>query len=364
VTPTRGSMSGRIGRSLWVGRVPLLAMLAGAGVILLALVLLALPGTSSPGSVAFTSPRSASQGAMAGMNMEDLPPPVPKLAANSPCTPTQCPIAKPAGDELAVAGELGATMAAAWITPSDDALRVRLELLNAYLGPVREPITVGGDPPRRACGPGCWTLTLDHAPRALTIVAREDGHRYSVSLPLRWKRGMSGEARSLVNRATLTMAAFIGLRLRETTATGTPGLPGSFEDVSYRLSEPDAMSARAAGYRGRDVTIGTTQWTFVPGLGWERNSYIGTADEGFHTASLFDWNLDAQSVQVLSETVHGGQRTAEVALMNPTVPAWLRMRVDLDTGRVMQVRTVTQGKFTTDRYSSYGVPQRILPPSA
>jgi hypothetical protein len=54
---------------------------------------------------------------------------------------------------------------------------------------------------------------------------------------------------------------------------------------------------------------------------------------------------------------------AEIALMNPTVPAWLRLTMNMETGLVTHVRAVTQGKFTSDRYSDYGAAQRILPPT-
>jgi hypothetical protein len=353
----------RFRRAYGSGPVHLIVTLAGLAVIGLALASLAAPGgaTQAPGATGASG--STRRSAMAGMDMSNQPPPIPKLAASSPCTATACPIPKPGPSELAVAGELGSAMAAAWIIPGAGALHVRVELLNLDLGPVREPTTFAGDPPRRACGPGCWTLTLRGAARSLTIAAREAGHRYAVTLPLRWKRGESATARRLVEQAVGAMASLIGVRLEETTAAGTPGLPGSFDDVHFLLSAPDAMSAYATGYAERQVTIGTMQWTYLPGAGWESGTYAGNGTASFSTAALFDWNHDEQSAQLLSETDRAGRVTAEIALMNPSVPAWLRITMNAGTGVVSQVRTVTQGKFIADRYSDYGAPQRILPPT-
>jgi hypothetical protein len=300
---------------------------------------------------------------MAGMDMADLPPPIPKLAASSPCTATQCPIPHPGPDELSVAGELGSNMAAAWITPAGNALHVRFELLNLDLGPVREATAFAGDPPRAACGPGCWTLTLPGTARGLTVAAREDGRRYAVTLPLRFEHGRQSTARNLVSQAVGAMTSLIGVRDVETIATGAPGAPGSFFEVHYLLSAPDALRSYATGYSDRQVTIGPTQWTYLPGVGWLKGSYSGNGTGSFSTAALFDWGHDDQSAQVLGVTDRDGTRLAEIALMNPTVPAWLRLTMNTATGLVTAVRTVTQGKFATDRYADYGAAQRILPPT-
>jgi hypothetical protein len=363
VAPAEPPALRRFRRAYGSGPIHLIATLAGFVVIGLALASLAAPGgaTQAVGATGTISTRHAS--AMAGMDMSGLPPPIPKLAATSPCTATACPIPHPRPAELSVAGELGSSMAAAWITPAGHVLHVRFELLNLDLGPVREPTTFAGDPPRVPCGPGCWTLTLPGTERGLTIAAREDGKRYEVTLPLRYEHGQQPLARRLVNQAVGAMTALIGVRDEETTASGTPGTPGSFIDVHYLLSAPDALEGHASGYADRQVTIGPTQWTYVAGVGWLKGSYSGNGTGSFSTAALFDWDYDEQSAQLLGVTRSGGTRVAEIALMNPTVPAWLRLTMNMETGLVTHVRAVTQGKFTSDRYSDYGAAQRILPPT-
>ncbi len=346
----------------------MLATLASLAAVALVVGLTVAPGGSSgrPGADASASTQHAStqHGGMAGMNMSG-PPAVPKLPANSPCTPTACPIPKPGPDELAVAGQLGPATAAAWVTHDGAQVQARVEVLNVNLGPVREPVAFADATTRRPCGPGCSLLTLPRDAAQLTISAHRRGHRYLVRLPLQWEHGRGARARELVDQAVETMEALVGMRLEERLATtGTPGAPGSVLDIHFRLRAPNAMSASVSGHRDRQVTIGPTQWNYTPGLGWTTGSYYdGNGNSVFSTASLFTWHGDEQSAQVLSEGTQGDHRVVVIALMNPRVPAWLRMTVETRTALVRHVSIVTQGKFTDDRFSDYGVPQSIAPPT-
>lgn len=344
-----------------------LATLAGFAVIALAVGLTVAPGGASrrPHSetIASTKHASTQQGGMAGMNMSGPPAP-PKLPANSPCTPRVCPIPKPGPDELAVAGQLGSATAAAWVTRNGGQVQARVEVLNLNLGPVREPVRFDDATTQRSCGPGCWLLTLPTDAAKLTLSAVRHGHRYAVSLPLSWQPGRAARARALVARAVQTMSGLVGLRLEERLATGTPGSPGALLDIHFRLRAPNAMSATATGHRDRQVTIGSTQWNYTPGVGWTSGGYYdGNGHTVFNTASLFTWHQDEQSAQVLSDEMRGDRRVAVIALMNPQVPAWLQMTVETRTALVRHVKIVSQGKFTDDRFSDYGVPQRVVPPT-
>ncbi len=344
--------------------VRVLATLAGFGLVGLALASLVAPGGAQPAQNAGGSPTSAGgMAGMAGMDMSPPAPPVPKLEDGA-CTDKACPIPSPGGDELAVAGRLGAGMAAAWVRDSSGELSVRVELLGSDLQPIREPVTFAGNPPSRTCGPGCWSLTLGSTAAHLEITAREHGHRRAVSLPLHWERGRSARARALIDQAVQAMTALIGVRLEERLATGIPGSVGSLEDIHYRLSAPNAMSATATGSGEHEITIGPTQWIYTPGVGWSSSNYNGQDGTSFKTSGIFTWHKDEQSAQLLSETNRGGTPVALIALMNPHLPAWLRLTVETRTGRVEQATLITQGTFTTDRFSHYGDPQRILPPKS
>jgi hypothetical protein len=308
---------------------------------------------------------------MPGMNM--APPPAPKnLPASTPCTARTCPIPEPGGNTLSVAGRLGSAMATAWITPvagrsetaagsGQSTLQVRVELVNTNLHPVVEPTTFAGNPTRIACGPGCWTLRLTGRQRAITITGSEHGHVYRVSLPLQWTKGQSAQARALVQKATSTMQALPGLGLDEMTGSGVPGVPGNDNHVRFLLRAPNAMSATVTGYADRQVTIGATQWSYSTGVGWVTGEYADGQGGPFTTDSLFTWREDVQSAQILSET-DGKDPLTTIALMNPKVPAWIRLTIQTRTGRVTRSQMVTQGKFTTDRFYKYGVIPQITPP--
>jgi hypothetical protein len=308
---------------------------------------------------------------MPGMNM--TPPPAPKnLPVTAPCTAHTCPVPKPGDDTLSVAGRLGSAMATAWITPivngsatSSDgrrgALQVRVQLMNTDLHPVVEPTTFAGNPGRTACGPGCWTLQLPERQPEISITGRARGHVYRVSLPLQWTEGQSARARALVEKATSTMQALPGLRLEEMTGSGVPGVPGNDNHVHFLLRAPDAMSATVSGYAQRQVTIGPTQWSYSRGVGWVTGQYDDGQAGPFSTDSLFTWRNDTQSAQILSDT-GGAVPLTTVALMNPKLPAWIRLTVQTRTGRVTRATMVTQGKFTSDRFYDFGRIPAITPP--
>jgi hypothetical protein len=376
---SEGSMPGKPaqparGRPFGVTLGYVVAALMGVAFTVTAITSLISPGpnpiASGGGGSAQSSGMSAAQSSgmsatrssgMSAMMMAMAPPTVPKLPANSQCTQKACPIASPATDELSVAGQLGGTMATAWLTTEGEHVQARVELLNLDLGPVVEPTHFAGDPQRKACGPGCWVLTLPSSQRLLTISARDDGHLRTVSLPLQWRRGSSALARKLVNEATTTMRGLVGVKLEEQTATGTPGVPGDYDDIHFVLSAPDSMSATVSGYPDKQVTIGNTQWTYSsPAVGWISGSYNGGTGT-FKTTSMFTWPQDEQSAQVLSET-NGRDPVAVIALMNPHVPAWLRLTVQEHTGLVTHATIVTDGTFTNDHFSAYGAVQHIVPP--
>lgn len=339
------------------------ATLAGLAVIALVVAFTVAPSGAThradPKLVASTHSQ-----AMAGMDMSGLPPPVPKLPANSPCTASACPIPTPGPDELSVAGRLGSAMAAAWVTTDGAHVHARVEVLKIALGPARLPVAFAGNPARQPCGPGCWQLTLPEDAKRILLTARRGDRRYALSLPLRWRHGRSSQARELIARAVRAMRGLAGLRLDQRLTTGAPTSPGSVTDTRFQFRSPNRMSASVTGFHAREIAIGSTEWTHAPGVGWETGTFSGDGTNNFRTATLFNsWRQDDHSAQILSERTHGGDRLATVALMNPRVPAWTRLTMDAHTGLVRRVSLVTEGKFTEDRYFDYGVTPRIVAPT-
>ena len=323
-------------------------------VALLGALMLAAPAT-------FTVARDAARalGTMAGMDMSDMSATATARVERSGgrCTLSLCPILTPGPNELSVAGELGSALAAVWVTHAGANLDARLELLTPTMGPVAEPVSIAGASSRQSCGPGCWTFALPAGATTVGLSAKEHGHRYALSLPVRWRQGQSATARRLLDRAVASMRALAGVSVYETL---TSGPPHPVEKIGYRFSAPERMEYTVAT-GGRVIAVGPALWAFTPGQGWQRSSYNG-AGGSFSTSSWYDWQEYDQSAQLLDEREVNGRLTADIALMSPTLPVWFQLRIEVPSGRVGQVGMVAGGHFMSDSYSRYGVPQRIQPP--
>ncbi len=325
-------------------------------VALLGALMLAAPAT-------FTVARDAARaiGTMAGMDMSDMSATATARVERSGgrCTLSLCPILTPGPNELSVAGELGSALAAVWVTHAGANVDARLELLSPTMAPVAEPVSIAGASSRQSCGPGCWTFALPAGATTVGLSAKEHGHQYALSLPVRWRQGQSATARRLLDRAVASMRALAGVSVYETL---TSGPPHPVEKIGYRFSAPERMEYTVAT-GGRVIAVGATLWAFTPGQGWQRSSYNG-AGGSFSTSSWYDWQEYDQSAQLLDEREVNGRLTADIALMSPTLPVWFQLRIEVPSGRVGQVSMVAGGHFMSDSYSRYGTPQRILPPAA
>lgn len=349
------SVAGRLRRVYGAGPVHL--CLSAVCLALIGLSLAAWLHPAGSGSAAASGSSGGAGGAMAGMDMSPAAhgtAPAPRTGAR--CTARACPILAPGPGDLSVAGQLGSALAALWVTPAGGTLHGRLELLTPNMGPVHEVPHLPGATSVAGCGPGCWTFTLPGDARTLRVSARQQGRRYAVTLPTRWERGQAAAARQILHRAVATMQALPGVRVDETL---TAGPPGPVERLSYRFSAPDRM-AYTMNTGARNVTIGSTTWSFTPGQGWQRSSYGSGA---FTTRSWYDWTQYEQSIQLLGGSETDGRRTADLALMDPRLPVWFRLHVDLQTGRVGSVLMIAGGHFMTDRYRDFGTRQRITAPA-
>ena len=280
-----------------------------------------------------------------------------ELTGSKPCTDSGCSIPEPRPNELSVAGELGPALAAVWLTPTATGLNARLELLTPTMSPVHVPVTIAAAASRQACGPGCWTFTLPSGLRTLALSAREQGREYNLRLPIGWERGHGAGARRLLDRAVATMRSLAGVRVRETL---TSGPPSPVETIRYRFSAPDRMSYYVNA-NARVVAIGASEWSFAPGQGWQRSAF---GSGSFSTRDWYDWLAYDRSIQLLDEHGGGTRRVADVALMSKALPVWFELRIAVASGRVLRVGMVAGGHFMVDHYSDYGVPQKIVPPTA
>jgi len=271
-------------------------------------------------------------------------------AAERPCDP--CPLPRPAADELAVAEHAGSRLVAAWLRSSGGRLSGTVRVQDIEDEPVRARATVVGAR-QTTCGPGCWRFSLRASGAPLAVALRERGRRYIARLPTGWSAGGSRRARRLLARTQRTMSRLRSMRELETVTSG----PGAFARTVYRLRAPDRF-AYVTNNGAESVVVGRRQWFREPGIDWRRQRY-GGGGPAFRTRSWFRWTPYAQDVRLLRDD----GRRAELALMDPGTPIWLRLTVDLGTMRTVRERMIATGHFMTRRYLDFDGSVVVRPPT-
>lgn len=108
----------------------------------------------------------------------------------------------------------------------------------------------------------------------------------------------------------------------------------------------------------QNVVIGKARWLRAPDLPWQREA----PEFAFSTRSWFRWTSFAQETRLLRTWRRDGRRFAELALMDPGTPVWLRLTIDVDRRRVLRERQTAAGRFLDTTYSSFDRPIVITPP--
>jgi copper transport protein len=275
------------------------------------------------------------------------------LAGAPPCDP--CPLPRPQPDELAVADQAGSHLVAAWLRRERGRLEGTLRVLTVEGKPTQAAVRVL-DARQSVCGRGC--LRMEASGRAvLSVAVRERGRSYVARLPARWREGGNARARRLLQRTQRTMAGLSSLREVEAVTSG----PGSFASTDYRLRAPDRFAYVTNGGT-ESVVIGKRQWLRTRGSAWRVTRYAG-GGPGFSTRSWFRWTPYAQEVRLLGVSTDHGRRLAELALMDPGTPVWLRLTVDLATMRAVRERMIAQAHYMTRRYFAFDQPVGIRVPA-
>ncbi|MGH2800751.1 MAG: hypothetical protein ACRDM0_24405, partial [Thermoleophilaceae bacterium] len=154
-----------------------------------------------------------------------------------------------------------------------------------------------------------------------------------------------------------SMAGLDSLREVEAVTSG----PGSFARTDYRLRAPDRFAYVTNGGT-ESVVIGKRQWLRTRGSAWRRTRYAG-GGPGFRVRGWFRWTPYAQEVRLLGVSTDRGRRLAELALMDPGTPVWLRLTVDLASMRAVRERMIAQAHYMTRRYFAFNDPVSIRPPA-
>ena len=273
--------------------------------------------------------------------------------AASPCDP--CPLPRPAADQLAVAADAGMQLVGAWSSRDGGRLSGEVRVLGPDGKPSQAPFRVLGAR-TEPCGPACLRFSM-RATDALAVAVDEPGRSHRVELPTRWEQGADARARRMLERAQRAMRALDTAVERESASSGIG--PGA--RTTYRIQAPDRMAWSTD--RGIEtVVIGDRQWRRAPGLGpgWQEGSYGGGL--AFRTRTWFRWTPFARSIRLLGVERVDGRRLARLALFDEGTPVWMRIDVDLETYRVLRVRSLTPSTFTTTTLSDFDEPLDIVAP--
>ncbi len=270
------------------------------------------------------------------------------VAGAPACDP--CPLPKPAADELPVAAQAGSRLVAGWLRRDRAGLSGTVRVSDRHGKPAPGTIDVLGSR-QSSCGRGCRRF---RAPLAATVrvAVRERRRRFVARLPAQWRQDESARARGLLRSAQATMRKLASVRQREEVSSG----PGSYARTDYRLRAPDRM-ALETDQGVQTVIAGERRWFRTRGAPWQRTSY-GSGIR-FSLRRWFRWTTYARAVRLLGRRREGGRTVAELALMDPSTPVWLRLVIDERTRHVLRDDTVTKAHSLTTRYFGFGRRTRI-----
>jgi copper transport protein len=273
-------------------------------------------------------------------------------ASAPPCNP--CPLKLPAPDELSVAEQAGSQLVAAWMRRRGGQLTGTVRVLDYRGRGATMPFRILGAR-QSACGRGCRRFRSPAGASALAVSVRQGGRTYVARLPARWEQGASARARRMLERAQAVMRQLRSAREDESLTSGR----GSFVTVRYALRAPNRFTYATSG-GATSIVVGRRQWTRTRDTSWRPGSF--GAGIAFSTRSWFTWTNYARAVRLLAISGAGDRKVAEVALMDPGTPVWMRLRIELRTMRVLSQRMIAKAHYMTQRYYAFNRPVSIRPP--
>lgn len=275
------------------------------------------------------------------------------LAAIPGCDP--CPLPAATADELPVAGESGTRVVAAWIRRREGRLAGTVRALDFRGRRAPGPLHVLGARHEASCGRGCLRFSDARGGPVLRVEGHDGGRRFVTALPASWQQSANASARRLLARAEETMRGLGSVREFERVSSG----PGTQAIARYLLQAPDRYAYRT-NLGVEQIGIGSRQYLRAPGSPWRVEAAPGGAP--FRTRSWFRWTPYAQAVRLLGIHGSGRERVADLALADPATPVWLRLDIELATGRVVRERLVARARFVLHRFSAFNSRVRITAP--
>jgi len=279
------------------------------------------------------------------------------LAAQPLAVCNPCVLPLPSPEQLAVAGYAGPDIVAAWLRHRAGRLEGQVRVLGLEGEPASTPFEIeGAAAVSPSCGLACRTFTIPSEPATLSVILNPDRQERTVTLPAQWQPSASARARRILDRAQTTMRGLQSVSQSELVNS----VPGVSALTRYTLHAPDRLAWSTSAVRPGQppqfedarVQIGNRQWSRVSiSSAWEPQSSQGTLP--FSVPTWFIWTTNAEMTRLLDikDGRHG--QIATIALMDPGVPAWQTLQIDLATSRVLSAQLITSGHDETDRFSRF-----------
>jgi hypothetical protein len=204
------------------------------------------------------------------------------------------------------------------------------------------------------------------APTTLTVILDPDRNERAVSLPSQWEPSGNAQARRILDRAQAAMRRLQSVSQSELDSS----VPGASALMRYTLQAPDRLAWTASAlhpgqpphFEDAQVQIGGQLWSHLPiAPGWRRQSIGSTLP--FSVPTWFTWTTNAEMVRLLAAQPTHQRVVAKIALMDPGVPAWWTLRVDLARNRVLSARLITPGLSEADHFSRFDSAPPVVRPN-
>jgi hypothetical protein len=202
----------------------------------------------------------------------------------------------------------------------------------------------------RPCGAGCYRAALDAASPSARIDVSVEGDastRWSIALPDQWP---PRQADSLVAAAERAWRSLRSLSSEETLSSG----PSRVVRSSWRVQAPNRLAYRIADGASA-VVIGKRRWDREPGRPWVATGQFPIRQP------VPPW-VGVTDAHVVGSAEVRGRPAVIVTLFDPNTPSWLRLVLDRETLRTLDLRMVATAHFMHDRFHSFDETPDVRPP--
>jgi methionine-rich copper-binding protein CopC len=195
-----------------------------------------------------------------------------------------------------------------------------------------------GGRPAQACGPGCYRAAVAR-PRTLTI--RLEDSRLAFPIP-----ATAPPAQALAVRATRVFRALQSVAFTERLASGA----GAVLTTRWTEEAPNRLAYRILG-GPEAVVIGARRWDRLPGKPWRESEATPLP----YPAP--PWNR-ISNARLVARTA----RTATVAFLDRSIPAWFEVTIDRRTARPLETRMTATAHFMRHTYGEFDSAPPVRPP--